>query len=72
MTTFTDDELKRFKEDLEATEGYDDYFWLSNNELVALIHRLELAEVCLQTTFDSVPELIDMESYQEWRKAAGK
>lgn len=68
MNPFTDDKRDCFKRQAEQLPRVT----ITSGVLHALFARLEAAEKCIEVTFDVVPELIDLASYQAWRKAAGK
>ena len=64
--TFTDDDLKRLKEDVNE-EGSS--YRIPTEDLFALLARLEAAErVILETDERHLP----LDAWQAWRKAAGK
>lgn len=62
---FTDDDLKRLKEE---TKGDEEPPWY----LEALLARLEAAERCILRTTQDEEGLIESEDYTAWRQAAGK
>jgi hypothetical protein len=65
MSTFTDDDLKRFKYIYGSFKPYTAF----DNEMCALLARLEAAErVILETDERHLP----LDAWQAWRKAAGK
>ena len=69
--TFTDEDLKRLKEDLKKRTGENVLCrYLTYDDVDALLLRLEAAENCI--TKHVVDEWIDCGCMKEWRKAAGK
>lgn len=70
--TFTDEDLKRFKTEIEAKDNSDP--WMTWEIAAALIARLEAAESALDS-YDRLYHAYDDESldeYKRWRKVAGK
>ena len=69
MTPFTDDDLMR----LEASEGqHGPHSQYEKGFLMALIARLEAAEVLIAVIENCDPSFQDTPVYEAWRKAAGK
>jgi hypothetical protein len=73
--TFTDDDLKRLKEDLQ--ERKDDHYELAGRldieSMEALLARLEAAEILIEAFMDREGMgPFWKEEYEAWRKAAGK
>lgn len=72
MTPFTDEDLRRLKEDLitfrkPGTSPYSDYGAIKN-----LLARLEAAEEIVDQASDAEPNWENYPCYKKWRKAAGK
>lgn len=73
---FTDDDVKRLKEDLKKTSNLDDLGNFQKEKFTALLDRLEAAEkVCkaageIEREDRNLNALID--ALEPWRKAAGK
>ena len=65
--TFTDDDLKRLKEDLARDRRIG---LTSGFRFEALLARLEAAEAVL--TFSDISITTVRERYEAWRKGAGK
>jgi hypothetical protein len=71
---FTDDDLKRLKDDLHKNEtrtGIRTDIRYKRTTLEALIARLEAAEVCAEGFAESCC-VGDGEEIRKWRKVAGK
>lgn len=71
--SFTDEDLKRLKDDLAKMPNIDvcNYFE-ADLEILALIARLEAAEKALESSEKSETGRINAADWNEWRKAAGK
>jgi len=70
--TFTDDDLKRLKEDLKQ---YSPHVPLSTANGHALVARLKAAEKVIGTQADHIchgEDCSGCEAWESWRKAAGK
>lgn len=76
MTPFTDDDLKRLKEHVEAEQGEDVCSCVEQPRVRALIGRLEAAEQVIrdiEASHGSVEFFVaNTNSLPAWRKAAGK
>lgn len=76
MTPFTDDDLRRFKEEADAIVEDRARPWIEASKLKALIARLEAAERMSEALWegDISDEVLERanEAFRVWRKAAGK
>ena len=74
-TPFTDDDLKRLKEDMRPKKPWD-YVRFDPDKIVALLTRLEAAEKLLKHSEKFCCEtsmgLFLQDDLREWRKTAGK
>lgn len=69
--TFTDDDLKRLKEKAERSNTYTN---MDCDKALALLSRLEAAELCCQFMWISEHPIDESanEAYSAWRRACGK
>ena len=61
--SFTDDDLKRLRNELDHTDHYP--------KMTALLHRLECAEKCARLWVNYLPDHRDSIYAKEWLKSCG-
>ena len=77
--SFSDDDLKRLKEELGRWLGIhtnpeltDPMFSLSSKTINALLARLEAAEECVKLMLQDIPLPLEEKALKAWRKACGE